>query len=500
MHNLDTLRAEQEKILSLGGKDKIEKQHNLNKMTARERINALIDEGTFVELDAFAQQRGSIPYSDENLAADGVVCGYGAVNNRQVCVFAQDFTVIGASLGEVGAEKIVKVMELAAKTGIPVIGLAESAGIRLSEGLDALCGLGKILKTSAKISGVVPQILSVMGPLAGIFAALSPLCDFTLVTEKNSTIFLNGPQVVKGSTNDDVTAENLGGAKISAKFGKAQIVCEDDADCIEKIKKILDYIPDNNLGATPFGGEADDINRTSEMLNSVNSENLDIRTVINEICDASSVLELSKDYAPNVVTAFAYLGGESAAIVAASGELDIAGCKKAARFVSFADSFNIPVVTLTNVSGFKAERKEEDDNNIAAAADLISAYSEATTAKIDVIIGSACGGAYLAMGSKYIGSDMTIAWPGAEISVLNSSACANIMFKDDIAKSDDPKKERDEKIAEYKENNANPYIAAKRGYVDNIIEPALTRPVVISALEMLAGKRESGLSKKHKSN
>ena len=241
MHNLDTLRAEQEKILSLGGKDKIEKQHNLNKMTARERINALIDEGTFVELDAFAQQRGSIPYSDENLAADGVVCGYGAVNNRQVCVFAQDFTVIGASLGEVGAEKIVKVMELAAKTGIPVIGLAESAGIRLSEGLDALCGLGKILKTSAKISGVVPQILSVMGPLAGIFAALSPLCDFTLVTEKNSTIFLNGPQVVKGSTNDDVTAENLGGAKISAKFGKAQIVCEDDADCIEKIKKIVKY-------------------------------------------------------------------------------------------------------------------------------------------------------------------------------------------------------------------------------------------------------------------
>lgn len=500
MHNLDTLRAEQEKILALGGKDKIEKQHSLNKMTARERINALIDEGTFVEIDAFAHQRGNIPYSDENLAADGVVCGYGAVNNRQVCVFAQDYTVVGASLGEVGAEKIVKLLKLASKTGVPVIGLAESAGIRLSEGLDALSGLGKILKVSAKISGVVPQILAVMGPLAGIAASLSSMCDFTLVTEKTSNLFLNGPQVVKGSTNSDITAENLGGALTSAKNGKAHIVCENDADCIEKIKKILDYIPDNNLGAAPFGGEGDDINRVSENLNLTDSENLDIRMVINEICDASSVLELSKDYAQNVVTSFAYLGGESTAIVAVNGELDIKGCKKAARFVRFADSFNIPIVTLTNTKGFKADKDEEDSNNLEAAANLISAYAEATTAKIDVIVGSACGGAYLASGSKYIGSDMTIAWPGAEISVLSSSACANIMFKDDIAKSGDPQKEREEKIAEYKENSANPYIAAKRGYVDSITEPANTRPVLISALEMLAGKRESGLSKKHKSN
>ena len=499
MHSLDTLRAEQEKILSLGGKARIEKQHSLGKMTARERINALIDEGTFVELDAFAGQRANIDYSDKTLAADGVVCGYGAVNNRQVCVFAQDYTVLGASLGEVGAEKIVKVMELASKTGVPVIALAESAGVRLSEGLDALNGLGKILKTSAKISGVVPHISAVMGPLAGVAAAYSQLCDFTLVTEKNTAVFLNGPQIVKGSTNADITAENLGGAAACAKSGKAHIVCENDADCIEKIKALLDYLPDNNLSASPFGGENDDINRTSEVLNSADTENLDIRTVINEISDASSVLELSKDFAPNVATALVKLGGESAAVVAASGELDITGCKKASRFVRFADSFNIPVVTITNVTGFKADKNEEDANSLASAAELISAYAEATTAKIDIIAGSACGGAYLALGSKYIGSDMTIAWPGSEISVLNSSACANIMFKDDIAESDDPQKERDAKIAEYKEN-ANAYSAAKRGYVDSIIEPALTRPVVISALEMLAGKRESGLSKKHKSN
>lgn len=497
MDKLDNLRNVRSEVLLGGGKEKIEKQHSLNKLTARERISYLLDEGSFVELDALVTQRCGIKYSDENLACDGVISGYGTINERPVCIYAQDYTVLGASLGEMHANKIVKVLDLAAKTGVPVISLSESAGIRLKEGLNALDGLGKILSKTSALSGVVPQISVVMGPLAGIAATQSALSDFTFMTDKTSSMFLNGPQVVKGSSNDDITSENLGGAKKCLQDGKTHFVYSSDKECLDAVKELLMFLPDNNLSQTPYMGETDDINRISSTLNSVSAD--DVYTIITEIVDNGKFVEIQKEYAKNIVAGFAYLNGESVGIIANNGELDSNGCKKAARFVKFLDSFSIPVITFTNVDGFKAS-KEEEAEILLSAANLINAYSEATTVKINVITKKASGGAYLAMGSKHIGADIVFAYPDAEISILSSSAAANIMFKDDIAESDNPIEERKAKIEEYKQNEANPYVAARLGFVDDIIEPDSSRPRIISALEILAGKRETGLSKKHRSN
>ncbi len=493
MDKLDNLRQTQSKILLGGGKEKIDKQHSLNKLTARERISCLLDDGSFVELDAFVSQK----YGDQALPCDGVVCGYGTIFERPVLVYAQDFTVLGASIGKMHADKIIKVLDLAAKTGAPVISLVESAGVRLDEGLNALDGLGRILAKSASLSGVVPQICAVMGPLAGISASLSALCDFTFMVDNKSTMFVNGPQVVKGNTNDDITAESLGGAKKCLENGKTHFVYSNDNECIDKVKELIMFLPDNNLSDAPYMGQTDEINRISEVLNSVNPD--DIYTIISEICDNGIFVESQKEYAKNIVTGFAHLNGMSVGIVANNGLLDAKGCTKAARFVSFLDSFNLPILTFTNVDGFVAS-KDEENEILAASAKLIGAYAEATTTKINIITGKASGGAYLAMGSKHIGADIVFAYPTAEISSLASSAAANVMFKDDIAKSDDPINERKQKIKEYKENEANPFIAASLGYVDDIIEPSYSRPKIISALELLISKREAGLSKKHKSN
>ncbi|MBE7037563.1 MAG: methylmalonyl-CoA carboxyltransferase [Ruminococcaceae bacterium] len=497
MDKLDNLRNVKSEVLLGGGKEKIDKQHSLNKLTARERISYLLDEGSFVELDALVSQRMGIKYSDKNLACDGVVCGYGTIMDRPVCVYAQDYTVLGASLGEMHANKILKVMDMAAKTGVPVIGLTESAGIRLKEGLNALDGLGKILAKAASLSGVVPQISVVMGPLAGIASSISQLSDFTFMTDKTSSLFVNGPQVVKGNSHNDVTAESLGGAKKCLENGKAHFVYEGDKECLDAVKDFLSFLPDNNLSDTLYMGETDDINRISSVLNQINPD--DINTIITEIVDNGRFVEIQKDYAKNIIAGFAHLGGESIGIVANNGLLDTKGCEKISRFVRFLDSFNIPVLTFTNVDGFEVSLDEEDTIT-KAAANLICAYSEATVAKINVITGKASGGAYLCMGSKHIGADVVFSYPDAEISVLSSSAAANIMFKDDIAESDDPINERKAKIEEYKEKEANPYVAASLGFVDDVIEPDSSRPRIISALLLLAGKRESGLSKKHRSN
>lgn len=496
MDKLGNLQNVKSEVLLGGGKEKIDKQHSLNKLTARERISYLLDEGSFVELDALVSQRMGIEYSDKKLACDGVVCGYGTIMERPVMIYSQDYTVLGASLGEMHANKILKVMDMAAKTGVPVIGLTESAGIRLKEGLNALDGLGKILAKASSLSGVVPQISVVMGPLAGIASSISALSDFTFMTNK-AYLFVNGPQVVKGDSHNDVTLESLGGSKKCLENGKAHFAYDDDKACLDAVKNLLSYLPDNNLSDAPFMGETDDINRISSVLDTVSKD--DIYTIITEICDNGKFVEIQKEYAKNVVAGFIRLNGQSVGVVANNGLLDTKGCEKAARFVRFLDSFNIPVLTFTNVDGFCVSLTEEDTIT-KAAANLISAYSEATVAKINVITKKASGGAYLCMGSKHIGADIVFSYPEAEISTLSSSAAANIMFKDDIAESDDPIKERNEKIEEYKEKEANPYIAASLGFVDDVIEPSCSRQRIISAFMLLEGKRESNLSKKHTSN
>ncbi len=483
-----------------GGAQKVEKQHSAKKLTARERVQALLDEGSFLETDAFVSQRGvSAQPAGVSAPADGVVTGYGTIDGRPVCVYAQDFTVIGGSLGEMHAKKIVKTMDLAAKTGVPLIALHDSAGVRLQEGLDALNGLGEVLSKGAVLSGVVPQISVVMGPLAGVAACVSSISDFTLMVENTSHMFLNGPQVVKGAGNDDVTADNLGGAKAHAeKSGLAHIVSANELECLGAVKTLLSYLPDNNLSDTPYYETSDDINRISETLNSiVAAGDYDIRTVISEIADNNEFFELSKDYANHVVTGFVRLNGSTAGVVAAKGALCIGCMDKAARFVSFCDSYNIPVVTFTDVDGFLADVAQEHGGIIRHAAKLIAAYADATVPKVNIILGKASGGAHLVMGSKHIGADMALAWPDAEISVMASDGAANILFADEIASSNNPIEARQAKIAEYKEAYANPYIAAEHGYVDDVITPDSTRPRLIGMLEMLAGKRETRPAKKH---
>lgn len=462
------------------------------KTNARKRIEMLLDEGSFIETNAFV-----VGKNNEDAYADGVVTGYGTINLRPVCIYSQDLSVIGGSFGEMHAKKIVKTIDFASKTGVPVIGISDTSGLRLNEGLDALDGLGEILKKLSLNSGVVPQISVVLGNLSGIASCISAISDFTFMANDKSKMTMNGPAIIKGSTNIDVSA--LGNASFhNEKSGISHFTYEDEASCLEGVKKLLAYLPDNNLSDTPYVENADDLNRISANLDAVCSNGVeDVKAVIGEVVDGGDFFEIQSGYAKNVVAGFAYLAGTSVGIVANNGNLDINGCKKAARFVTFCDSFNIPVVTFTNVSEFDASVSEEEGSVITYASKLIMAYAEATVPKINIILNKACGGAYLAMGSKHIGSDFTVSWAGAEVSVMNSTSIANILYDEEIANSDNPKAERDAKAEEYKTKYANPFEAAKKGYVDDIIEPCATRPVVISALEILLGKREVRPSKKH---
>ncbi len=461
--------------------------------TARKRINMLFDEGSFIETNAFAV--GSL---NEGAYADAVVTGYGTINQRPVCVYSQDLSSAGGSFGKMHCEKIAKTIDFAAKSGVPVIGIFDTEGLRLNEGLDAMDGLGNILKKVSVNSGVIPQISIVAGNLSGIAGCISAISDFTFMIKDKSKMFMNGPMVVKGYTNNDV--ENLGNAQFNAeKSGLASVVADDEASCIESVKKLLSYLPDNNLSDAPCGDESDDFNRISSLLNDMcTSENIDTKTAIGEIVDDKEFFEIKNEYAKNIITGFAHLGGISVGIVANNGALDTSACTKAADFVAFCDSFNIPVVTFANVKEFEASIAEEA-SVMKAASKLICAYAEATVPKINVILDKGCGGAYLAMGSKHIGSDLTLSWAGAEVSVMNSTAITDILYDEEISNSKNPKQERQAKCEEYKNKYANPFEAAKKGYVDDIIEPDSTRPRLISAVEILLGKREVRQSKKHSS-
>lgn len=505
---LNELQARRAAIEAGGGADKIEKQHQSGKKTARERIEMLLDEGSFVEVDAFVEHRCmefSMPQT--KAPGEGVVVGYGTVDGRLVYVYSQDFTVIGGSLGEMHAKKICKVMDMAMKMGAPIIGINDSGGARIQEGVDALSGFGEIFYRNTIASGVIPQISVIMGPCAGGAVYSPAITDFTFMVEKTSQMFITGPQVVESVTGEKITAEELGGADThTSKSGVAHFKAENDEECLEKVKRLLSFLPSNNLEPVPCYECADDLNRLSETLTTIvpDSPNkaYDIKAVIAEVVDNGDFLEVQSEFAKNIVIGFARMNGFSIGIIAnqpnaSAGSLDVDSSDKAARFVRFCDSFNIPIVTFTDVPGYLPGVNQEHEGIIRHGAKLLFAFSEATVPKVNVILRKAYGGAYIAMNSKHLGADMVFAWPTSEIAVMGPEGAANIIFRKDIAAAADPIAERNGKIEEYRNKFASPYEAAKRGYVDDVIEPDQTRPRIISALEMLASKRVEMPGKKH---
>ena len=505
---LNQLQSRRNAIALGGGEEKIKKQHDAKKLTARERILALMDEGSFIEVDAFVTHRcNEFNMANTEAPGEGVVTGYGTVDGRLVYVYAQDFTVIGGSLGEMHAKKICKIMDMALKMGAPVIAMNDSGGARIQEGVNALAGFGDIFYRNTKCSGVIPQISVIMGPCAGGAVYSPALTDFIFMVENTSQMFITGPQVIKAVTGEDVTLEELGGAKSQAeKSGVAHFTSATDEECIAKIKRLLSFLPSNNLEGAPVDAPSDDINRISEKLTTIVPDDAnkayDVKAVIAEVVDNADFMEVMENYAKNIVIGFAKMNGATVGIVAnqpmdKAGALDVNASDKAARFIRFCDCFNIPLVTFTDVPGFLPGVSEEHNGIIRHGAKILYAYSEATVPKINVIIRKAYGGAYIAMSSKHLGADMVMAWPTAEIAVMGPEGAANIIFKDDIKNSADPIAERKAKIEEYREKFANPYEAAKFGYIDDVIEPDSTRPRIIAALEMLASKRENSPSKKH---
>lgn len=505
---INKLKKRKEKIEEAGGKDKIEERHAKGKLTARERILHLLDEGTFCEIDAFIEHRCSDFGMEKNkVAGEGVVTGYGKINGRQVCVYAQDFTVIGGSLGQMHAAKICKVQDMAIKLGYPCIGINDSGGARIQEGIDSLRGYGDIFYRNVQASGVIPQICVIMGPCAGGAVYSPALMDFILMTDKTANMFITGPQVVKAVTGEQVSAEELGGAFVHSKTsGVASLMFPDEISTLEGVKKLLSYIPQNNLEDVPLENTNDDPNRNDEELSNIlpDSPNkpYDIKEIIKRVVDNGEFFELQPLFATNIVICFARLDGKSVGIIAnqpnsMAGVLDINAADKAARFIRFCDSFNIPLVTLVDTAGYLPGVGQEHNGVIRHGAKLLYAYSEATAPKITLIIRKSYGGAYIAMCSKHLGADMVYAWPSAEIAVMGPDGAANIIFKKEIDKAEDPKKMRAEKIEEYKKEFANPYRAAVRGYVDDVIEPEYTRSYLINALHLLVSKRETRLPRKH---
>ena len=505
---IELLHEKLAKVKAGGGEKRVEKQHAQGKMTARERLAKLFDDNSFVELDQFVKHR-CVNFGQEKkeLPGEGVVTGYGTIDGRLVYAFAQDFTVEGGSLGEMHAAKIVKVQRLAMKMGAPIVGINDSGGARIQEAVDALAGYGKIFFENTNASGVIPQISVLMGPCAGGAVYSPAITDFIFMVEKTSQMFITGPQVISSVTGENVTSEELGGADThTSKSGVAHFKAANDEECIAKIRKLLSYLPANNLEEAPYEPTNDEINRLSEKLTTIvpddSGKAYDVKEVIAELVDNGDFFEVQEGFAKNIVIGFARMNGQVIGIVAnqpkvMAGSLDVNSSDKAARFVRFCDSFNIPLVTLTDVPGYFPGVEQEQNGIIRHGAKLLYAFSEATVPKINVILRKAYGGAYIAMNSKHLGADIVMAWPTAEIAVMGPEGAANIIFKNDIKESSDPVTTRNEKIQEYRNKFASPYEAAKRGYVDDVIEPDSTRPRIIAALEMLASKRDSRPAKKH---
>ncbi len=490
-----------------GGEARIEKQHAKQKLTARERINYLLDEGSFEEIGALVTHRTKdFGMENQKFYGDGVITGYGTVDNRFIYVFAQDFTVFGGSLSETHAEKICKIMDLAIKVGAPIIGLNDSGGARIQEGVRSLGGYADIFYRNVQASGVIPQISAIMGPCAGGAVYSPAMTDFTMMVQDTSYMFVTGPNVVKTVTNEEVTSEELGGASThSSKSGVAHITSANDISCLDDVKKLLSYLPQNN-NETPkqFSYELKDEIR--EDLSTIVPDNsnkpYDMHAVINGIIDVNSFYEIHKDYAENILVGFARLGGRSIGIVAnqpmfLAGVLDVKSSKKAARFVRFCDCFNIPLLVLEDVPGFLPGTDQEWNAIIVHGSKLLYAFSEATVPRVTVITRKAYGGAYDVMNSKHIGADMNFAWPSAEIAVMGAKGAAEIIFKKEINTADDKEAKWKEKEAEYAELFANPYSAAERGFIDEVILPKDTRRKLIKAFSMLEDKKVDRPKRKH---
>ncbi len=502
------LRRLREEAKLGGGQKRIDAQHAKGKLTARERIDLLLDDGTFEELDAFVTHRSSdFGLENQKYMGDGVVTGYGKIEGRTVFVFSQDFTVFGGSLSETHAEKICKIMDLAIKNGAPVIGLNDSGGARIQEGVVSLGAYADIFLRNVMASGVVPQISAILGPCAGGAVYSPAMTDFIAMVEDTSYMFVTGPNVVKAVTHEEVSFEELGGASThNITSGVAHFATKDEVHCLSMLRELLGYLPSNNVEDAPLVPTNDPANRRDEELNSIvpDSPNrpYDMRDVIHRIVDDGKFLEVHGQYALNIIIGFARMGGRSVGIVGQNpavlaGVLDINSSAKAARFVRFCDCFNIPIVTLVDVPGFLPGVGQEHGGIIRHGAKLLYAYCEATVPKVTVIVRKAYGGAYDVMSSKHVRGDINYAWPSAEIAVMGVDGAVNIIFKDQIEKSDDPDETRKRLVAEYLEKFASPYVAAARGYIDDIIEPKDTRPKIIAALDLLKNKRDTNPPKKH---
>ncbi|QIB70289.1 methylmalonyl-CoA carboxyltransferase [Aminipila butyrica] len=508
MNKLEELLQFKAEIAMGGGQAKIDIQHASGKLTARERLDVLFDEGSFVEMDVFVSHRShNFDLAGKKAPGDGVVTGYGMVDGRLVFAYAQDFTVLGGSLGEYHAEKIVKVQEMALKMGAPIVGLNDSGGARIQEGVNALSGFGKIFYNNTISSGVIPQISVIMGPCAGGAVYSPAITDFIFMVDQTSQMFITGPQVIKTVTGEDITAETLGGAMThNSVSGVAHFIGADDRETLLEVRELLSYMPSNNLEKAPVYETTDSANRLIPTFNEIIPENpnkaYDMYEIIQDLADDGRYFDVMSLYAKNIITCFIRLDGTTVGVIAnqphvGAGCLDINASDKAARFIRRCDAFNIPLLTIEDVPGFLPGKNQEFGGIIRHGAKMLYAYCEATVPKITMILRKAYGGAYIGMCNKELGADLVLAWPSAQIAVMGAAGAANIVFKKEIKNAEDPRAKREEMITQYEEMFNNPYRAAEMGYVDDIIEPATARQRIISGFDMLKSKRQSLPAKKH---
>ncbi len=502
------LREREKKILQMGGEKAVSKHKATGKLTARERLNLLFDPGTFREIDMFVQHR-CVNFGMEkvDIPSDGVVTGHGAVNGRPVFAFAQDFTSRAGSLGEMHAKKICKIMDMALKAGVPFIGINDSGGARIQEGVDALSGYGQIFYRNSLASGVIPQVSAIMGPTAGGAVYSPAMTDWIFMVKNTSYMFITGPEVIKSVTGEEITFEELGGAMThNEKSGVAHFACESDEDAINRIKTLLSFLPSNNMEDPPIVNTGDNPRRTEPALDAIipdtPNQSYDVKDIIRAIADNGDFFEPHEFFAQNICIGFARLNGRSVGIIAnqpnvLAGCLDINASDKATRFIRFCDAFNIPMLTIADVPGYLPGSQQEWGGIIRHGAKLLWCYSEATVPKLLLVTRKDYGGSYLAMCSKDLGADMAFAWPSAQIAVMGAAGAANIIHRKEINGADDPAAKRKEKIAEYDDLFSNPYCAAARGFVDAVIVPSETRPRLIDALEIMCSKRELRPPKKH---
>jgi len=491
-----------------GGQDRIDAQHKKGRLTARERLDLLLDKGSFREVDAFVVHRThDFDLDKQKFTGDSVVTGWGTIEGRLVYVYSQDFTVFGGSLGEVHAGKICKIMDMAMKNGAPIIGLNDSGGARIQEGVVSLAGYGEIFLRNTMASGVIPQISVIMGPCAGGAVYSPALTDFIFMTRQSSYMFVTGPDIVKAATHEEVDFEGLGGASVHVeKSGVCHVAADNEQDTLYLVRKLLSFLPQNNMEDAPFVNSGDDMLRSDEALNSIIPDDAnkpyDMREVIRMVVDKGEFMEIQEGYAGNILIGFARLGGHTVGVIAnqpdvLAGVLDIKSSEKAGRFIRFCDAFNIAIVTFVDTPGYLPGTEQEHHGVIRRGAKLLYAYCEATVPKLTVITRKAYGGAYLVMSSKHVRGDLNLAWPSAEIAVMGPDGAVGKVFNKELKAAKEPDKKKKELIEEYREKFANPYVAAERGYIDDVIEPKETRPRLINALEMLSNKRDSSPAKKH---